>query len=120
MDEEYENMTPAQVKVIEQAVREFHSDTRVLQAEKHYPKGSDISPKVVNYLHKDHPYFTTLNFHWTEKGNWYDLPRDPTQIIDPNEDLGKGWMAMVDPYVDPEGNTKWAVSYRTRYTELVV
>ena len=38
----------------------------------------------------------------------------------PNEDLEKWWIARVEPYVDPEGKTNWAVSYGSRYTELVV
>ena len=119
VNEEFENMTPAKARVIEQAIRDFNANTRILQAEKHYSKGSDITPKVVNYLNVGHPTFTTLDLQWTEKSDWYDLPRDPTQITNPNEDLEILWMARVEPYIYPEGNTKWAVSYGAIYTELV-
>ena len=99
-------MTPAQRKIIDQAAREFHSSTRVLQPEKHYPEGHDIKLKVVKFLHIDHPYFSTLDLHWTESEDQYDFPRKPDQFTRPNEDLEKWWIARVEPYVDPEGKTK--------------
>ena len=95
-------MTPAQARVINEAIREFNSNTKILQTEKHYPTGDRVEhsnqDKVVDYLHIDHPTFTTLQLQWIEKGDWYDLPRDPTQITNPNEDLQKWWMARVEPY----------------------
>ena len=34
--------------------------------------------------------------------------------------MEKWWIARVEPYVDSEGVTKWAITYGLKYTELSV
>ena len=113
-------MTKAQADVIDEAVREFNANTKVLQIEKHYSTGDRFQDKAVDYLHIDHHTFTTLKLEWSLKGDWCDIPREPSLKKGPNEDLHKYWIARIEPYIDASGKTKWAASYGTSYTELTI
>ena len=96
-------MTKAQAEVIEEAVRESNKNTKVLQIENHYPIGNRYhhfhQGKVVDYLHRDHPRFTTLSLQWSHKGEWCGLPKDPNAKIGPEEDVHNYLDARLEPYI---------------------
>ena len=85
-------LTPAQKEVIEEA----NSRAQILQPEAHYAEDHEIWHKVVPYLHRDHPFYTIPNLHWTDSGKWMDFPREPGQIVKQDEDLEKYKMARVE------------------------
>ena len=95
-------LTPAQKEVIEEA----NSKAQVLQPEAHYAETHEIWHKVVPYLHRVHPFYSTLSLHWTGSGFWMDFPGEPGQIVKQDEDLEKFHMARVEPYITPEVEKK--------------
>ena len=109
-------MTPAQKKVIEEA----NSRAQILQPEKHYSEDYEIWHKVVPYLDLAHPFYSTLDLHWTGSGDWQDIPKKPGQVIKEDEDIEKYNMARKEPYVTPEGETKLAIANGIRPSELNV
>ena len=84
-------------------IEEANRRAQVLQPEVHFDERHEIWHKVVPYLHRDHPFYSTLNLHWTGSGYWMDFPREPSQIVKQDEDLEKYHIARVEPYITPEG-----------------
>ena len=62
---EDKDMTKAQAKRIEEAIKEYNESTKILQKENHYSSGDRYhhchQGKVVDYLPTGHPKFTTLD-----------------------------------------------------------
>ena len=82
-----------------------------LQPENHFPGKYKIWHKVVPYLDRHHPMYSTLDLHWTGKGKWQDIPKEHSQVDRENEDTDLYNMARQEPYVTPEGEIKWAIAY---------
>ena len=91
-----------------------------LQPENHFPEGFEIWHKAVPYLDMTHPFYSTLDLHWTGEGKWQDIPKEPGQIVKEDEDTDIYNMARQEPYVTPEGEIKWAIAYGIRPSELNV
>ena len=70
-------LTQAQKKAIDEA----SSRGLELQPENHFPVNFQIWHKVVPYLDRLHPMYSTLNLHWTGKGGWLDIPKEHGQIV---------------------------------------
>ena len=102
------------------AIEEANGKGLELQPENHFPVNFQIWHKVVPYLDRLHPMYSTLNLHWTRKGKLLDIPKEHGQIVKENEDTDRYNMARKEPYVTPEGEIKWAIAYGIRPSELNV
>ena len=65
-----------------------------------------------------HPFYSTLDLHWTGSGDWQDIPKEPSQVIKEDEDIEKYNMARKEPYITPEGekvgHCLWNKAFRTQ------
>ena len=122
--EEEKEMTKVQAERIEKAIREFRDGTKVLQIESHYKEGNRYhhchQGKVMDTLGEGHPNFTTLDLDWSWSGDCIRIPKSIAAVVREVEDVHNYNVARREKYVDKEGNVKEAISYGTKYTELII
>ena len=56
----------------------------------------------------DHPQPTSMNLVWSHRGEWQEVPVDPSQEGTDQEECR---VARVEPYIDTDGKIKRALSY---------
>ena len=92
----------------------FQKDIMV-QLKKEYDT-APVMPEEIEKI-RGHPRPTLLNLRWTHRGEWQELPEDPSQ-----EESTK-WnyrAARVETYIDIDGQKKKALSYGEEQDQLTV
>ena len=92
----------------------YQKDTSV-QLKKLYSV-TPIMPKEMERI-RGHPRPTPLDLDWSFRGEWQELPEDPSQ----NEPTRSSYRAArVEPYIDIDGQKKHALAYGEEAEQLTV